>query len=103
MFINYSSLSFALLTTVWSLAASPVQAANAQSSFSVATHTPKASQPASPNSKASPGNVVALQKSTGTSTSSGYTKALAQGNQAPEVEGTYGTTPLQAVESGMLP
>lgn len=97
---HINSFSCIVLTTIWGLHASFAQAAG--SSFSVATHTPKATGSPSPNSKAAPENVVKLQQSTGSSSGSRYSKALAHGNGAPEVEGTYGTSTLKAVESGMV-
>ena len=94
----FTSNALAILLALNALLA---QAANAQSSFTVATHTPQASQPPSSNAKADPKNQVTLSQQPG-GTSSRYTKALAQGNGAPEVEGTYGTSTLKAVESGTM-
>ena len=88
-----------LFTTILGLNASLAQAANAQS-FTVATYQPQASQPPSSNTKAAAKNQVPLQQKSG-GLSSRYTKGLAQGNGASEVEGTYGTTTLKAVESGI--
>lgn len=92
----FISLVFA---SILGLNPSLAQADNTQSSFVVALHTPKASQAPSPNTKAAPENRVPLQQNKN-SVSNGYTKALGQGNGAPEVEGTYGTSDLKAVESG---
>jgi len=92
-------LTCALFSTILGLYATLAQADETPSSFSVAVHTPKAAQPPSPNTKVDPKNQVTLQRQKG-STSSRYTKALAQGNGAPEVQGTYGTSTLKAVESG---
>ena len=88
-------LNCLLLSAILGLKASLVQAAD----FSVAVHTPKASQSPSPNTKVDPKNQVTLQRQKG-STSSRYTRGLAQGNGATEVQGTYGTSTLKAVESG---
>lgn len=96
---HINSLTCLVLTTLWALHVPLAQAAG--SSFSVATHTPKATGSPSSNSKAAPGNVMKLQKSTGSSSKTRYSKALAQGNGAPEVEGTYGTSTLKADETGM--
>lgn len=94
---HFSLLSCLVLTTIWSLNASLAQAGD---SFSVAVYTPKATGTPQPNTIAKKENVIQLQQSTGGAPSSRYTKALAQGNGASEVEGTYGTSTLKAVESG---
>lgn len=99
MYHIITRLTYIVLTTIWGLSASSAHAA--ASSFSVATHTPKATGSPSSNSKAAPENVVKLQQSTGSSSGSRYAKALAHGNGAPEVEGTYGISPLKALDSGM--
>ena len=89
-----------LLSTIFGLETSLAQPTNGQDSFQVAVHTPQAAQSPSPNTKVDPKYQVTLQSQPG-STRSRYTKALAQGNGATGVEGTYGTSTLKSVESGM--
>ena len=67
--------------------------------FNAVVHTPKASQSPSPNDVAAPENVITLKKTPG-GTSVRYTQALASGNGAQEVEGTYGTANLGDAEGG---
>ncbi|KAL6720259.1 hypothetical protein ACLMJK_002180 [Lecanora helva] len=93
----------ALLSALFVYDTSFAQPVNPQaSSFQVAVHQPQAAQSPSPNTKVDPKNQVALQRRPG-STSSRYTKALAKGNgDETGVEGTYGTTTLKSVESGLV-
>ena len=91
-----------LLSTLLRLQTSLAQPVNDQDTFQVAVHTPQAHQPPSPNTVVDPKNQVTVNSQPG-STRSRYTKALAQGNGATGVEGTYGTSTLKSVESGMRP
>lgn len=95
---------FSLLTCCSVLTTTLFTSSLAQASgpFDASLNKAPGSLPPSANTQAAPENIIKLEKHDLGGTSSRVAAALAGGNGAPEVDGTYGTDELGATQGGEL-